>query len=308
MPGTYSLPATAVWFITGGSRGIGKAFATYINDDESYRLVAAARTLTDLDYLPNAPNVLKIVLDISSSDSIKSAIANALTTFGRIDVVVNNAGYTLFGDFEAISNEQARQQFETNFWGAVDLAREAVRVMREENPKTGQIGGLFCQMSAVSGRVAFPGGVFYFASRFAWEGFTESLSKELPPEWNINLMTVHPAAVKTDYLKKSIVVAERHPHYVNANSGTNSMLSTIAKHHELDSFGGPEQLVEVVGEVIKKGGGGHGIPRQLAGGPDSWTVTDKALEKEKRVHQEFKSAAFRMAPQDQRAPHLEAFI
>lgn len=145
-------------------------------------------------------------------------------------------------------------------------------------------------------------------SRFAWEGFTESLSKELPPEWNINLMTVHPAAVKTDYLKKSIVVAERLPCYVNANSGTNSMLSTIEKHHELDTFGGPEQLVEVVGEVIKEGGGGHGIPRQLAGGPDSWTVTDKALDKEKKVHQEFKSAAFRMAPQDQRAPHLEAFI
>lgn len=116
-----------------------------------------------MDYLPNAPNVLKIVLDISSSDSIKSAIAKTLTTFGRIDVLVNNAGYTLFGDFEAISNEQARQQFETNFWGAVDLTREAVRVMREENPKAGQIGGVFCHMSAVSGRVAFPGGAFYFA-------------------------------------------------------------------------------------------------------------------------------------------------
>lgn len=181
MPGTYSLPATAVWFsesttflltssrcqislvliislVTGGSRGIGKAFATYINDDESYRLVAAARTLTDLDYLPNAPNVLKIVLDISSSDSIKSAIAKALTTFGRIDVVVNNAGYTLFGDFEAISNEQARQQFETNFWGAVDLAREAVRVMREENPKTGQIGGVFLPNERREWSRCVPGG------------------------------------------------------------------------------------------------------------------------------------------------------
>ena len=69
----------------------------------------------------------------------------------------------MFGDFEAFSDEQARGQFETNFWGAVGLAREAVRAMREENPKTGQIGGVFCQTSAVSARVAFPGGAFYFA-------------------------------------------------------------------------------------------------------------------------------------------------
>ena len=112
--------------------------------------------------------------------------------------------------------------------------------------------------------------------------------------------------MKTDYLKKSIVVAERHPAYANANSGANAMLSAVNDNWELSEFGGPEQLVEVVADVIREGVNGS-IPLRLAAGADGWLVINKSLEKELKLHQEVKSVSFRMAPEDQRSP-LEALI
>ncbi|KAF4457850.1 integral membrane PTH11 [Fusarium albosuccineum] len=294
--------------IAGSSRGVGRGFAEFINKHESYRLVAAARSLSDLDYLPNKPNVLKVVLDLLSPESVKEATAQAVKAFGRIDVVLNPAGNSIYGDFEATSDKLAHDQFEVNFWGAVRLAQESIRIFREDNTKTGQIDGVYCLVSSVSGRVAFPGGAYYFASRFAWEGFVESLSKELPPEWNIHLTTVEPAAVKTDYLKKSVVYPERHPAYENSNSGTNNWLATLGKYINLAEFSPPEPLVEVVYEIIKGGVAGHGIPRCLPAGPDSWTLIEKSLEKQMKVHQDVKSAAFRMLPDNSLGLELESFI
>ena len=108
--------------------------------------------------------MLKLTLDLTSSATIKSAVARAVEKFGRLDVVINNAGYTLMGDTESVTDEQARHQFETTFWGAAEITKEAVRVMREENPKTGQIGGVVIFMSAAGARVAFPGGAHYYAT------------------------------------------------------------------------------------------------------------------------------------------------
>lgn len=103
-------------------------------------------------------------MDITSASAIKDAVRRAIDTFGRIDVFVNNAGYSLLGDTESTTDEQARALFETIFWGAANLTREALRVMREENPKTGNGGGVVVYMSAPGGRVALPGGSYYFAA------------------------------------------------------------------------------------------------------------------------------------------------
>jgi NAD(P)-dependent dehydrogenase (short-subunit alcohol dehydrogenase family) len=142
---------------------MGKAFATYLSKSP-YRLVATARTISALDYLQDTPNIHKLTLDIVSPSAIQEAVSRTLDVFGRIDIVINNVGYSLIGDTETTTDEQARLQFETNFWGATNLTREAVRVMREENPKTGQIGGVVIYTSAASARVAFPGGSYYYAT------------------------------------------------------------------------------------------------------------------------------------------------
>jgi NAD(P)-dependent dehydrogenase (short-subunit alcohol dehydrogenase family) len=169
--------------VTGCSSGIGFNLASYVSKT-SNRVVATARKLSALSSLPEGPNVLKLSLDVTSKASIDAATKAALAKFGRLDVVVNNAGYGLYGDTESTTDEQARKQLDTNFWGAVDITKEAMRIMREENPKTGPQGGVVVQISSLGGRVGFPGGAFYHASKFALEGFTEAVAKEVHPDWN----------------------------------------------------------------------------------------------------------------------------
>lgn len=131
--------------------------------------------------IPEGPNVLKVALDVTSQESVDTAIAAALNKFGRIDVLVNNAGYSVMGDSESTTDEQARQVVETDFWGTVKLTLQAMRIMREENPKTGSCGGVVMNVTSVGGFIGLPGSAFYNASKFAVEGFTESVSREVRP-------------------------------------------------------------------------------------------------------------------------------
>jgi len=126
--------------------------------------VAAARNTSALDYLPDSENILKLTLDVSSALAVKDAVQRTIDTFGRIDVLVNNAAYSLIGDTESTTDEQARKVWETLFWGAATLTREAVRVMREDNAKSGTRGGVVIYMSSPGDRVALPGGSYYFAA------------------------------------------------------------------------------------------------------------------------------------------------
>lgn len=121
-------------------------------------------------------------------------------------------------------------------------------------------------------------------------------------------MTVHPQAVQTDYLKKSITLVDRHPAYEGFSQGTESWLGALTQHLDLTSFGTPEQLVGTISKVIEKGVPGQGIPLQLPAGGDSWHLIEKSLEKEQRLLREQKEIACTAAPEDQKAPHIEMFI
>jgi NAD(P)-dependent dehydrogenase (short-subunit alcohol dehydrogenase family) len=124
-------------------------------------LVATARNVASLSYLPENERVQKLSLDVTDRKSISAAIHEAVANFGRIDVVVNNAGYGLLGDTESVPEQDARLQMETNFWGPVFITQEVLRVFRETNPP-GQ-GGLICQISSMGGYLGVPGGAFYHA-------------------------------------------------------------------------------------------------------------------------------------------------
>ncbi|KAL1862821.1 hypothetical protein Daus18300_008317 [Diaporthe australafricana] len=197
----YDLPSDAVWFITGCSSGLGLSLAQLVAAHPTHRLVATARDPSKFkDALPASSRVLVVALDVTSTSSITSALDTVLKHpgFGRIDVLVNNAGYGLMGDSESslpyspsVSNSsdeehsKARGVVETNFWGAANMTIHAMRIMREDNAKNGgKQGGLVFQISSMGGFVGFPGGAFYHATKFALEGFTESVSREVRPEWN----------------------------------------------------------------------------------------------------------------------------
>lgn len=149
-----------VWLITGCSTGLGQSFAKY-RHNAGHNIVATARKIESLHYLPDGPKVLKVCVDVTSSGSITAAINATVKRFGRLDVVINNAGYNVTTELEAFPEEEARRQMETLFWGPVHLTRESIRVFREINAP-GQ-GGTIIQVSSIGGYLAYQGSAFYHA-------------------------------------------------------------------------------------------------------------------------------------------------
>ncbi|KAJ3567498.1 hypothetical protein NPX13_g6744 [Xylaria arbuscula] len=295
----YSLPEGSVWFVTGCSSGIGRAFATYLSGETSYRLVATARNISSLDYIPDSPKVLKLSLDISSASQVQEAVLRAITLFGRIDIVINNAGVSVYGDTETTTDDQARKMFETNLWGAMNLTREAVRVMREENPKTGQIGGVVVYMSGFSARIGLAGGSYYMATRFGMDGFYESFSNELLPEWNIHFSVAQPGLVNTNYFQQNVILTERHPAYVDPRAATNKIVAVVKGEESSDYFAAePEKLVEVIIDMVTNGVGDLGIPLRLPLGEDSWAAIEHSLKTSLEEHNALKAVALRATTHD----------
>ena len=152
------------------------------------RLIATARNLSTLSYLPDEnPNILKLVLDVTSASSVNAAFTAAAKHFGddfHLDVVVNNAGYSLSGDTEAATEEQIHEEMETLFFGTARVTTRAIEVMRQGKESR---GGLIFNISSLAGLCAFPGHAYYHAGKFAVEGFTESVAREMHPDWNSKL-------------------------------------------------------------------------------------------------------------------------
>ena len=160
--------------VTGCSSGLGAALARHVYQ-AGCPIVATARDPKTLSYLPDSPTVLKLPLDVTSEQDVKNVMKLAVEKFGRVSVVVNNAGYGLSGDTEAIPDADARAQLETNFWGAANVTKAALPVFRETNKAFDRAGGLVIQISSMGGRLGFPGSAFYHA-RYAF-----SLSEACTP-------------------------------------------------------------------------------------------------------------------------------
>ncbi|KAJ6114779.1 NAD(P)-binding protein [Penicillium sp. IBT 16267x] len=236
-----------VWLVTGCSSGLGKSLAQAIYN-AGHRIIATARDLASLSYLPDSPTVLKIKLDVTSQKDIYTAFTIALDTFHEVNIVINNAGYGLMGDMEAISDSDARHQLETNFWGPVHITQEALHVFREVNPQ-GQ-GGTIVQVSSIGGFLTAPGHAFYharFVIKFALEGFTKSVAKELRPEWNIFLLIVAPGGVQTNFATSSLRAPPRHPAY-DLPDGAFSQLAAYIKAQ--DTWSDPDSYAKVLFDAV----------------------------------------------------------
>ena len=176
--------------VTGCSSGIGRAIATLVASKPAQRLIATARNPADLSYLPDGnANILKLPLDVTSPSSISAAFASAADYFGNqggggklhIDIVINNAGYSLSGDTESATEEETHQEMETLFFGTARVTTRAIEVMRQSDDRK---GGVIFNISSLAGLCAFPGHAYYHAAKFAVEGFSESVAKEVHPDWN----------------------------------------------------------------------------------------------------------------------------
>ncbi|KAH6975141.1 hypothetical protein BKA56DRAFT_633874 [Ilyonectria sp. MPI-CAGE-AT-0026] len=164
-----------VWLVTGCSSGFGECLVPAILA-RGDKVIATARQVSDLEYLRDVKNVEAIQLDVTAPNEVLcSKVEEAVAKFGTIDVLVNNAGYVLSGVWEELSYEDVKRQFDTNFFGALNLTRAVLPIMRAK--RTGTV--LF--MGSIAGWHAVAAGGAYSASKFALEGAVESLAKEVQP-------------------------------------------------------------------------------------------------------------------------------
>ena len=184
--------------ITGASSGIGKATAIYFAQ-RGWNVAATMRTPEREQELVKYPNIKLFRLDVTSEESIALAITNAITAFGQVDVLLNNAGYGGVGVFEAATKEQIQQQFDTNVFGLMNTIREILPYFRERR------SGTIINITSVGGIITFPIYSIYHASKWAVEGFAEALQFELRP-FNIRVKNIEPGAIKTDFYDRSQVL------------------------------------------------------------------------------------------------------
>lgn len=229
-----------VWFITGTSSGFGRALAEEVLAKGDH-VVATARkpeVLQDLvEKYPLAARAVK--LDVTNTEDAKSAVREAVSEFGRIDVLVNNAGYVLAGAIEETSDEQIRQQFDTNVFGVLNVTREVLPVLREQ--KSGHI----VNVSSLVGFSAFPSLGIYSASKFALEGLSEALAAEVAP-LGIKTTLVEPGPFSTGFGARGVFAENLLP---EAYPSTTQLPETI---RELDNIAGdPVKAVRIIIEAVE---------------------------------------------------------
>jgi NAD(P)-dependent dehydrogenase (short-subunit alcohol dehydrogenase family) len=195
------------WFITGASRGFGKEWSIAALE-RGDTVAATARDTSSLDDLVQqfGDEVLPIQLDVNDREAVFAAVAQAHEHFGRLDVVVNNAGYGQFGMVEEISEAEARAQFDTNVFGALFVTQAALPFLREQG------SGHFLQVSSIGGISAFPNIGIYNASKWALEAFSQSLAAEVA-DFGIKVTLIEPGGFSTDWGGASAKHATANPAY-----------------------------------------------------------------------------------------------
>ncbi len=229
-----------VWFITGTSSGFGRILAEEVLANGE-RVVATARkpeVLRDLiEKYPSAARAVK--LDVTNLQDVKNAIRKAVEEFGRIDVLVNNAGYALVGAIEETSDEQIKQQFDTNVFGVLNVTREALPILREQ--KSGHI----VNISSVVGFSAWASLGIYSASKFALEGLSEALAAEVAP-LGIKTTLVEPGPFYTGGVERAIFADNLLP---QAYPSTTQLPEVFREFSS--TAGDPVKAVQIIIEAIE---------------------------------------------------------
>lgn len=190
-----------IWFITGSSRGLGRSLteAVLSNGD---KVAATARNMDSLKDLVSKYQhaILPIELDVNNKDQVHQVVAKTIEHFGRIDVLVNNAGFGITGAAEAYSDEQVRSQLETNLYAPIEITRAVLPYMREQR------SGHILQISSIGGRVGSGGVSVYQAAKFGLSGFSEGLSIEVA-DFGIKVTSIEPGGFRTDWAGESMTYA-----------------------------------------------------------------------------------------------------
>jgi NAD(P)-dependent dehydrogenase (short-subunit alcohol dehydrogenase family) len=228
-----------VWLVTGSSRGLGLALAKAVLA-AGHRLVATARKPDDLRELVerHGERVLPVALDVTNPAAARDAVAAATSAFGRLDVVVNNAGYANVSSIEDMKEDDLRAQIETNLFGVVNVTRAALPVLRAQR------GGHVIQISSIGGRRGSPGLSAYQTAKWGIEGFSEVLARETGP-LGIRVTIVEPGGIRTDWAGSSMRVDEVREDY---KPTVGAFMENVRKSHDAVR-GDPARMAQAILQV-----------------------------------------------------------
>jgi len=254
-------------FITGASTGLGKATAKLFLS-KGWNVIATMRSPEKEMELNQLPNVTLLPLDVTNTDQIFETVQKALSS-GTIDVVFNNAGYGLVGAVESHTEQQIRAQFDTNFFGTLEVIRAFIPYFRQEQK------GLFINTTSLCGLVSNPQSAVYNASKWALQGLAESMSYDLA-QFGIGIKNVAPGGIKTEFTKGMQVTEDK------AYEGTMARMMEGFQDGTLMEFTEADQIAEVVYRAATDGKDQLTYPagndavrlyaKRLAEGPEAYRI------------------------------------
>ncbi|GAA3070816.1 oxidoreductase [Streptosporangium carneum] len=253
------------WLITGASRGFGRQLAEAVLETGD-QVVATARRPEQLDDLASrhGERVRVVPLDVTDPGAAAHAVHEAVDAFGRLDVVVNNAGYANSAPIEEMTEDDFRAQIETNLFGVVNVTRAALPVLRAQR------SGTFVQFSSIGGRVGgTPGMGAYQTAKFAVEGFSEVLASETAP-FGVKVVIVEPGAFRTDWQGSSMELHPVGPDY----EPTVGAVNRYRRENDGTQPGDPARAARIIIDVV----GHDDPPRRLVLGGDALSSAREAAE------------------------------
>jgi NAD(P)-dependent dehydrogenase (short-subunit alcohol dehydrogenase family) len=261
-----------VWLITGASKGLGLALTKLVLS-QGNKVIATSRNIEDFksSITEHQENFLPLKLDITSDKDVKNAIQISIEKFGRIDVIVNNAGYSLVGSMEEMTDEEFRQTVDVNLFGTVNIIRNAMPYLRKQG------SGHIINISSNAGYVGFANASSYNASKFAVVGLSEALAQEVAP-FGIKVTVVAPGQFRTNFMDKGSLTFAKNRVDVYGLDTAEKMWTDFSGQQA----GDPEKLVRILTEITAL----ENPPLRLLLGPDTYQLLTEHREKEM---QEFES-------------------
>jgi NAD(P)-dependent dehydrogenase (short-subunit alcohol dehydrogenase family) len=251
------------WFITGTSSGFGRAMTEKLLA-RGDRVAATLRQIKSLDDLKAkyGDRLWIATLDVTDSDAVRAVVGRAFAELGRIDVVVSNAGYGLFGAGEEVSDAQIRQQIDTNLIGSIAVIRAALPHLRAQG------GGRIIQVSSEGGQIAYPNFGLYHATKWGIEGFVEAVAQEVAP-FDIEFTIAEPGASRTDF-GRGLALAPTMDVYDNTPAGD---VRRLVASGSFPVKGDPDKMAQAMIDSVDA----NPAPKRLAMGSSSYEAIRAAL-------------------------------
>ncbi|MCW3116750.1 MAG: short-chain dehydrogenase/reductase [Chitinophagaceae bacterium] len=264
-----------IWLVTGASKGIGLALVKLLLT-KGQKVAATSRNASDIadKITDHQENLLTLTVNITNSEEVAASVAKVIAHFGRLNVIVNNAGYSIYGSVEALSDQEFRQAIDVNLFGTVNVIRAALPYLRQQR------SGHIINISSVAGYKGFGNSPSYAAAKFAVRGLSESLAEEVK-EFNVKVTMVAPGFFRTSFLDKGdqLVGKNRIAEYHV------DRLVNVLKKMNGHQKGDPEKLAAAIIQITEE----TNPPAHLLMGPDAYEIVSEKFKADMNEIEQWKA-------------------